>query len=368
MQHLVWLQPGQTFFLQLNKEYYPNAKIELTSKYLNHYECTQAKVEGEKEYLFTQVGDVAEWAEFSACHLGDVWIDSDFHTSRLSVMLSCRNPQKKDFTTVINPDCTDLRLSGHGVLEVIVCEETFKDEDEWCWEWSPAFDNLQIEQINYDSIKLGTWNQFFRWSAIDDRPDRPSDPFARASRFVPEDNDLCRQHHFWFRFDKTILDLVPENLGMKHVGNLKFYGFENRFDKNSGAVEKFLAINVNLNNIDRFKLYRTLMLNANAKGGPVTDPVHSAVLNHLKKNSGNKTYHFYKKNLCYDVDLQVLNSVAMDEGCKTIPIMYEPKDEPSPHRQDYERDYCGPRGHSRCGHFPYDHDEFYDRDIYDWWR
>ena len=78
-----------------------------------------------------------EWASFSNCHLGDIWIENDDNISRMIVMLMCTYSAKRSVVTTINPNCYDICISSYDMLEVILFEENFGYAN-WNWEWRPA--------------------------------------------------------------------------------------------------------------------------------------------------------------------------------------------------------------------------------------
>lgn len=358
IQHLVWLQPGQSLVVRLSKETYQNSKVETSNGHMKVLTCEEK--EEEREYLFIQDEMVPEWSAYSSCFLCDIWIDSDAVTAKLVVMLACHNEAKDNFVTAINPDCTDLRLRPHDILEVILYDHRFRDQDEWSWQWNSTCD-VKLEQIGYEHMNIHMWERYYEAEA----DEHPSYAFARCPRTQSENNPWCRQHHFWLRFDDSILLAMQKESGLRHVGNLRFYGWPDRYNKNGGYLsDSFVSLTVDLDNKYRMRVLDTLALKPHGEcQKPLPEPVRAAVVNHLRKKKGKVWTPTIR-----DVSLNLLETTALEAGCNTMSA--EPPRAAAGHiggigAVSAEVNVC--RSYGRCGVHPYyDCDDDY-RGIYDWW-
>ena len=193
-QHLVRLRPGQSMFLSFDKETYRDVKLELASDYL------EAEADGDHKYRIWQTKVVDGWGDYSSTFLGEIWIDYDASIAKISVVLDCVNKEKLDHITIVNPDCFDVRVQPHQVIELIVYDLRFGSLDEWYCTWKPLKD-IYLEQIGYDYISLQTWGQYYQHG-----DDDPGYRYARMMRteIEPSPTQWTRQHHFWFRFDRSV--------------------------------------------------------------------------------------------------------------------------------------------------------------------
>jgi len=198
LQHIVWLQPGQTLILHLEREQYPEVKVESNSPYLKILPCEGNQKE--QQFIFVQEESVVSWGQYSSSFLGDVWVDSGTHTAKLVVMMNCTSPTKQRFCTVVNPDCTDIRIRPYHIIEVVLFDHRFKDQDEWIWEWVPKSD-MQIEMLGYEYLNMHMWRRHYE----EPLGENPEFAYARLLRGDAENNPWMRQHHFWFRFKENIL-------------------------------------------------------------------------------------------------------------------------------------------------------------------
>lgn len=359
MQHMVWLEPGQTLVLHLKLEDYPAVKVDTMGGYLTL--LASEEEDGIGKYLFIQDEKVAGWAAYSSCFLGDIWIDSDTTVAKMVVMLNCETTEKKDFVTVVNPDCTDLRLKAHNVLEVILCDHRFKDQDEWVWEWHPLND-VGIEQVGYDYVQLDMWGRYFGYNS-----DEPSHhPYARLPRSESEDNRLVRQHHYWFRFSESIINVMTDSKAVKHLGNLKFYGWADRFNKNEGyAHESILSLMVDLSSKYRSLVWHTLL--SLKKHGEVQTYIPR--IEHY--SSPLKRRHVQvvpRLPTIREVAVKLLDSKSIEDGCKTMELVPQIVQAAFARDDVYDDHSCRHRFPHFAGCGPHDYymaDEY--KGIYDWW-
>lgn len=250
LQHLVKLQPGQGFILSLDKKIYNDPKIEILCDNLDI--VVADKKEG--VYTFVQRKNLDDWSVYSSCMLGEVWIECEDSLSKLVVVQDCLNPEKADHITVINPDHCDIRVQPHNIMELVLYDKEFGYQDEWNWKWRPAMDGMVVEEIGSDTLGLYSWYEFHEYMEIDP----PHHRYARFPRTSVKENQFCRQHHFWLRFNDELLGMLNKDLGVQHVGDLDFVGYKNRYDKSSYDNRTFHASVY----LDLKKKYRARFLGA----------------------------------------------------------------------------------------------------------
>lgn len=292
LQHIVWLHPGQRLWLSLTPEKYPHSHVELNGKYLRKRELPETS-----EYEFESTEVTRKWSEYSNCYLGDVWIKSDGCYSRLILMQHSANVHKKRVVTVINPDCVDIKIKSHHVLEVIVYDMTFNQQDEWVWDWVPKQD-IQLESLGSSVHYMHRWGN-------DLNPCDQNHLYATLQREEQVHNTWCRQHHFWFRIDasafKASLDYSSR---LEHIGDLKFFGYRDRFYKKLVDAERMLSVYLDLKKLSVTETENTLALkhlkdytipvaNCGAKQRFVREPVK-------------------RKPQVRNVEFKLLNSVGFD--------------------------------------------------------
>jgi hypothetical protein len=356
MHHVVWLHPGQALVIQLSEEVYGSnqPKLELTNNNLK-VACVE-KVDKKYQWLIIQEEKIIEWGDYSSCYLTDIWIESEKTCGRIVVMLSCVNKNKDNFITVINPDCVDIRIRPYDVIEVILYNESFKDQDEWMWEWLPLLD-VDVDQIGYDYFNIHMWNKYY----LDSTGEEPNHPYACLARTCSQKNAWCRQHHFWFRFDKSVLDLMRKEQGVKHVGNFKFFGWEDRHRKSEGfSCEHLLSVHLNLKEKYRLAVLHTLTIPkfgdklprpTAMKSTSSVSAVRTAVMHHLKR----KRQHVSIWPMVQEVVIEPLNVRTLDEGCRTIDAMPPEYEASCDDTGDYTDDYTlyPSYGHWRGHHFQF---------------
>jgi len=327
LQHLAVMKPGQSLELHLDREMYPgNLNVEISGSHLilNHIDHEQKR----NVYHIDHDVFVQDWGAFSQSLLGEVWIDSKDRLSKLLVVMDCITTEKMKHFTIVNPDCYDVRVKPQTIIEVVLFNEDFSGNDEWNWEWHPTID-LDIEEIGYSSLNLYTWNQFASYTA-----DSPSHPYARHPRHeISKDcNPWMKQHHFWFRFNNTMLDVLDSNFGVNRVGDLKFIGYSNRYRKHDTETNSYnMSVYVDLKS--KFKTAFLDTLHVHKHDGlsqePFSGKSYSAVAQsevsvvHLTKSKKDKKKDKkYKRQpllpLQKNVAINKLPFDLLEEGCKVL--------------------------------------------------
>lgn len=221
LQQLAKVMPGQEIFLYLYDEIYgPSLSVESTD-YLN-VECSKIHID-HKIYRITHTSQIHEWADYSSSMIGEIWIDGSKSIGKVGVLLESNNVQKSLVRTMVNPDCLDLRIYPHNLIEAIVFDNRFGFHDEWTYHWSPTDSNIGLEMIGRDHLCLSSWDSYY--NGLED-PDYLYSRYPRGEAF---NGLLTRQHHFWFRLNHRVFDFVANNNGFVHVGNLTFEGISNKF-------------------------------------------------------------------------------------------------------------------------------------------
>lgn len=306
-QHLVKLRPGQDMFLSFDKELYGDVKIELASDYLEA-EAVGLLQDGSHKYRVWQTKDVAGWSDYSSTFLGEIWIDYDSSIAKVSVVMDCVNNEKLDHVTVINPDCFDVRVQPHQVIEFIVYDLDFGSLDEWHCSWNPLKD-VHLEQIGYDHLSLQAWHQYYRHG--------DNDPGYRYAKFPRTEIEIgptqwTRQHHFWFRFDRSVLDYA--DVGVNHIGDFTIEGVSDKFASKTDPkhTQYHLSLYLDTKKFKRGRALHTLGLKKKNEYSHYT---------YARQQSATRSIiHVPKETLpvSREVDISNLQPASLDEGCKVI--------------------------------------------------
>jgi len=346
---MVHVRPGQDVVLSLSDDFYfGKADVQISSSYLK---LDRKEKEGNRTlYFFTHSSDIHEWSEYSNVFLGEIWIDYDKSISKLGILLDCTNADKTDQITVINPDCVDLRVKPHSVIEAIVYDLSFSYQDEWHCEWEPSISGLGLGQLGSDHLCLRSWNNY--WDhALDDASYR----YARYPRVEPPQGAWPKQHHFWFRFCGDIEAISDECCGIEHGGKIHLYGKSNRFDSNSRSVHFVIDLFLDCRKNSSSLLQNTLSMKTKDETSPyVWDKPH-------KPQQPQKTKK--KKQPIWPVvmDVDVVLAEQSFEGCKvisgrTVQLQHNPcepcDDDPYGFDADDYHDYYPFAHHNRhwCNH------------------
>lgn len=362
IQHMVWIQPGQVLLLQLDEKMYPNVRVDTTPNDVIDI-LSNDKDDEKYVYFFAANEYVWDWGNYSQSHLGDIWIDSDDVSARLVLMQSSLRPEKSNFVTTVNPDCADLRIRPYDVLEVVLYDTSFRELDEWTWEWD-AKCNVDMELIGADYTNM---NMLRYTMQHPDSSRDPSNPYAKCMRGNSDVNPWCRQHHFWFRFDKKVTHAVESDIGLTHVGNLKFFGWENKYWKSDGyQKECFVSICSKFVREHRDQVAHTLSLKEFGNMTPTSYVGHKpSVMYHLK-NFGGRKPKAKKPQLptVMDVEINLMDYDGLEDGCNTISAIIKEGD-----MRGGPVGVCFPKSsYGVCGnkHYQFDCDEY--KDLYDWWE
>ena len=311
LQHLARVHPGQDICLSLDLERYEQLKVELASDHLS-FEGACEK-EGRKLYSFSLKEDVKDWDRYSSCMLGEIWVDAKDLISKVIVVLNATQEGKSDQITVINPDCYDVRVSPHQVIELVVFDLRFGMQDEWDCRWVPN-SRIGIEEIGYDHLNLYSWYQFYDY--MDDDPEYR---YARCPRINCDSNPYCRQHHFWYRFDSNILE--GEGSGVEHVGNLVVSGCADKFLKGRTQESSYVAsVFVDWRKAKKGRILHTLGLD---KKGDYSQYNYKHVQNFPRGNSIQPKKKQKQKHKTWlpetrEVSVSCLATDSLENGCNVL--------------------------------------------------
>jgi hypothetical protein len=324
LQHLVKLQPGQSFVLSLDKGIYGDPQIEIT----DNFEISSLDQKKDLcHYTFSPTNDLDDWGLYSACLLGEVWISYEGGLSKLVIVQDCLSPDKIDNLTVINPQYCDIRVQPQTIMELIVYDKEFGYQDQWDWTWQPHID-LTIDEMGVDTLGLHSWADWQEYANVDP----PHYRYARYPRTEIGDNQFCRQHHFWFRFGKDLLPLLDANLGVQHVGDFSLKGFENRWDKTSDR-SGFLSVYLDLRKKYRNRFLATLGVQKRSfQTGPHKWPKQRVVY------SVSKTP---KEPTVNQVAIVALKAESLEDGCNVLSAK-PPKRAETVHVRHCYRNFRGP--------------------------
>ena len=320
-QHLLKLRPGQDAILSFDFDIFGNFDFELASDYLTF------EFDGKNKYRIAQKEDINPWGDYSSMFLGEIWIDYKTAISRVSVVLDCINKEKSDHITVVNPDCFDVRVQPHQVIEFIVYDLDFGSMDEWHCEWNPM-DDVQLEQIGYDHLSLQAWHQYYQHG-----DDDPGYRYARYPRIEiePSTTQWTRQHHFWYRFNESVLDISAE--GVNNIGSFVIKGVSDKFSKKPDLSQYNLSLHLDTKKFKRGRVLHTLGLKKK------DDYSHYSYTSNNRKP---RIVHVPKKTLPTKrkVAISNLQATSLEEGCNILSAMPERKQDNYEH-DSYDGEFYG---------------------------
>lgn len=318
-------------------EMYKNIKVEVASSYVR--EAISYEKEGRRWFHFVQEDLVEDWHEYSSCFLGEVWVDCDDLIAKVVMVLE-NNKAGKDHLTIVNPDCYDVRILPHQIVELVVYDLRFGSQDEWTCDWAPI-SNVNVEQIGYDYLNLYSWYNF----GIHEDP--PDYRYALLPRVEMDDAKPCRQHHFWYRFDKSVLNQA----GMDHVGDFVLKGCADKFLKGRTQESTFHAsVYLDARKLKKGRVLHTLGLeskdncssytykHSRMDGFPRSNGI--VVYNGQKKKKNKRKYKIHEPVLpqTKEVVINRLQTTSFEEGCKVLDAMpqWTPEDDPYDGYSDYD--------------------------------
>lgn len=238
LQHLALIHSGQSLELTLDHEIFPGEKkVELSTEHL--IISDMKKLERHDKYFIDHDFQVLDWSTFSQALIGEIWIDAENCLSKVLVVMDTCNDIKRRHMCVVNPDCCDMRIKPYNIFEVVLYDADFTSHDEWTWEWTPYQNHdpvIDIEEIGCDFMNVYAASKFNASYS-----DTPSSLYAKHSR-VARDKECKpwqRQHHFWFRFDRSIIEGIENFNDIRAVGSLSFTGYANRYQKHLAKSTEF---------------------------------------------------------------------------------------------------------------------------------
>lgn len=216
MYHLVRIQPNQDVAILLSKEKFLSPELEITSSYLSVAHTSEDT--SNRVYRIKQCDAVRYWGQYSSTYLGEIWISYEQGISRLLVIQDCTNPQKMNHVTVVNPKGFDLRVFPQNVIEFILYESSFSCTADWEWNWNSKFECVKVCCLGEDTKGLHPNRMYQSFES-------PSDKYAKLARFDVAPTQCYRQQqHFWFRFEKDLVQLFGSESGTINVGSFHFIG------------------------------------------------------------------------------------------------------------------------------------------------
>lgn len=300
--HLAKVWPGQRIELYLDNKQYPEPKVVANSFVrVEKVETTDTGT----SWTIVQTGEFEEWAKYSSCFLGDVWIDSDVTVARIVVILQSSTPVKADHLTVINPIGDCIKIRPHQIIELVAYDERFGYQDEWNWSWDAGTDGIELDELGADHLTVFGF-QNFGMSEIDD----PEYRYARIPRMDVYGDDFCRQHHFWFRLSNSVLANLTQEKESQYLGLLSLRGYANQYQKHQTQTTDFkVALYADLKNKFRPHVVRALSIQPRGRGVlPPRKPINWQHVTHYPK----KSHLPYLK----EVSINKL-AVEIGDGCKT---------------------------------------------------
>lgn len=314
MYHLVRIRPNQDLAILLSKEKFSSPELEIASSYLSVNHASEDA--NNRVFRLAQTDSIRTWSQYSSTYLGEVWITHEHGISRLLVIQDCTNPQKTNLITVVNPKGFDLRVFPHNIMEFILYEPSFGCTADWEWIWKPKFDCVKICCLGEDTKGLHPNRMYQSFES-------PSDQYAKLARFdVSPTEHYRQQQHFWFRFEKDLVQLLTSEIGTINVGSFHFTGCPGPYCDSDDIVTFCASIFLNTKK-PRVASFESII--------ETLPPLRSYV-------SSRPKFQIYVKKqalpIINEVCITRVETSELAEGCKTLSAV--PSDEKSPVVNDYD--------------------------------
>lgn len=281
-QQLIRLKPNQCLEICLNEKKFANSCVVFNNNFFELIKKNTSYILKPKDFIFS-------WAEYSSVFLGSVCLRDDFRSSNIITIVESSNDLKSNFLTVINPNNDPVRMTPGDVLEIILFDYENKELD---WTFSGTA-GCKIDFLGQSFLNLSEEQSFFC----------PEYSYAQLPRSEIFENKPLNQKHFWFRFDKKLMNLLSGTCTHpQYFGNLVF-------NDQDGQIKFSLSLYMVLH-----KKYKTRVLN-------------SLLLNKLYENNTQPSFgtecDFDDKNLINNVKINLIKNKSLTHGCDLKPIVLQ---------------------------------------------
>ena len=160
-----------------------------------------------------------------------------------------------------------------------------------------------------------------------------------------KENQFCRQHHFWLRFNNELLGSLHKDLGVQHVGDIDFTGDKNRYSKGYNSRTFHASVYLDFKKKYRARFLGVLGLKKREEYSLKDDPqkqrtstpnsmpsdvaIRQSIAN-VNANAGG-IVHVPKKvkvqtpPVVKKVAVNRMESESLEEGCKVLSATSSPK-------------------------------------------
>jgi hypothetical protein len=220
MQHIVRMKPGQLVLLKVDKQICNDCNLIVNGDYLNYYKSRDSD---SIQFTIVHKDIVRDWSKRSTTFLGEiVLVNGEMEKcdvmAKLMMFLELTDKDAVPIVSVINPVENDVRIWPGELLEVVLFEESWPDDIYWSWKWSPAM-GVCVDLLKKDSLEI---RNAIDWDYLDETACYMYEMYPRSP--LPRRNHYHTQYHFWFRFDKKIIDLMSVQTGIWNLGDFLFLG------------------------------------------------------------------------------------------------------------------------------------------------
>lgn len=223
MQHIVRMKPGQLVTLTIDRQIYDDCDLFVNGEYISYYKSRDIN---SNHFTLVHKDITKDWAKRSTTFLGEVVLVNGTYgemengevIAKLMMFLELTDKDAVPIVSVINPVENDVRVWPGELLEVVLFEESWPNDIYWNWKWSPAMD-ICVDLLKKDSLEI---RDAIDWNYLDETACYIYEMYPRIAR--PRRNHNHTQYHFWFRFDKKIIDLMSVQTGVCNLGDFLFLG------------------------------------------------------------------------------------------------------------------------------------------------
>lgn len=310
--------PDQSIFLRIDYEWFPDHKIEFARDNLYLYLAEEQSSYVIYELRFTaEAKEASEYSNFLADY---IFIFSKDSSIELPIILKTENKHKSNFFKVINPFDEKITLTPGDILEIVL-QNVSPNFLSHSWSFTPSNDiSLDVDFLGEQLIEANRDNH-----AVSTFPNLP------YAVYVHDKN--INQKHFWFRFQKNLLNLVNEHKETLYVGEINLTP-SIRDRSVLRRIEIYLNFSASSNENLKASVFNSLLLprldltqkKQDEKIKCTKTPSSGFVFaTHASKKDCSS-----KKNI-YVVSVQLLDTKSLEEGCV---ICSGDKDVVDPNRWD----------------------------------
>lgn len=294
--HSAMLSKGQDLILTLR---HAKALKILHGPHLTIKEHIKSDKEESITFAHSSIKD-DEWDKCSTVYLGEIAVsllpdkinettDSQEVTRKIAVFLQCSDVTKSNVVTVMNPEAISIKIDPYHIVEVVVQDPYFGNADEWDYVFQTERSTLEVgfKLLGRRTLMLST-------AYLKDWRDT-NDIYYLKARADSWQHPVNREHHFWFRLDQRIKNLVNNTPSdIYYIGDILFRGRQSD-DPDAKKVTRRISIYLNQKAKFEFKVKLTMQVEELSEDKAQFYPIDLDENKSIETTKKDPTYHTHKK-------------------------------------------------------------------------